>query len=307
MCVDAKAPAVGGAGLEVHRSQGVRTGLKLIPLWLTISVAAFGQNAPVSPLQGTELVRRALAAELNAAQDTTHPMRFELRKTSPRLTTTKEILETRDGSVAILRKVNDQAPSEADLNKEKQRLDGLLADPGKQRHRKQSQIDDTQRALKVLRALPDAFNYQYAGTVMSGSVSAAKFTFSPNPSFVPPDLETEVLTALNGEIWIDPVQVRVMHLQATLQKDVEFGWGVLGRLYKGGWINMDNADIGGGVWRIVRFQMNMSARVLIRTKMFETTEEESHFSPVPATLDYRQGIALLRAGPVQVPAPAAGR
>jgi hypothetical protein len=157
----------------------------------------------------------------------------------------------------------------------------------------------------VLRALPDSFIYQYAGTVASGSVSAAKFTFSPNPNFVPPDLETEVLTALNGEIWIDPVQVRVLHLQASLQKDVEFGWGVLGRLYKGGWVNMDNADVGGGVWRVVRFQMKMSARVLIRTKQFETVEEESHFSPVPAALDYRQGIELLRARPAA--AGAAGR
>jgi hypothetical protein len=99
----------------------------------------------------------------------------------------------------------------------------------------------------------------------------------------------------------------VLHLQASLQRDVEFGWGVLGRLYKGGWLNMDQADVGDGVWRIVRFQMNMSARVLIRTKSFETLEVESHYSPVPATLDYRQGITLLRAGPVQAPAPVAGR
>jgi hypothetical protein len=228
-------------------------------------------------------------------------MRFELRKSSPRLATIKEIVETRDGSVAMLRAVNDQPPGEADARKEQQRLEALLTDPGKQRHRKQSQEEDRQRALKVLRVLPDAFIYQYAGTVTEGSGSAAKFTFSPNPSFVPPDLETEVLTALNGEIWVDPVQVRVMHLQGSLQRDVEFGWGVLGRLYKGGWLNMDQADVGDGVWRVVRFQMNMSARVLIRTKSFETLEVESHFSPVPTTLDYRQGIALLRAGPVQAP------
>jgi hypothetical protein len=284
----------------------VRTVLKLIPLWLIIAAAAPGQNAPVSALQGTELVRRAFAAELSAAQDTTHPMRYQLRKSSPRLTTTKEILETHDGSVAMLRSVNDRPLSEYDAAKEQQRLDALLADPGKQRHRQQGQEEDTQRALKVLRVLPDAFIYQYAGTVTFGSNSAQRFTFTPNPSFDPPDLETHVLTAMTGEVWIDPVQVRVMHLQATLQRDVEFGWGVLGRLYKGGWLNMDNADVGGGVWRVVRFQMNMSARVLIRTKSFATVEEESHFTPVPATLDYRQAIALLRAGPGG-PTPATGR
>jgi hypothetical protein len=267
-------------------------------------MAAPGQNAPVSALQGTELVQRAFAAELSAAQDPSHPMRYQLHKSSPRLTTTKEILETHDGSVAMLRAVNDKPLSEADVTKEQQRLDELLADPGKQKHRRTGQEEDTQKILKVLRAMPNAFIYQYAGMVQAASGNAARFVFSPNPSFVPPDLETQVLTAMTGEVWIDPVQVRVMHLQASLQRDVEFGWGVLGRLYKGGWITIDNADVGGGVWHVVRFQMNMSARVLIRTKSFETLEEESHFSPVSPTLDYRKAIELLRAGPA---APAAGR
>jgi hypothetical protein len=270
-----------------------------------MTVAAPGQNAPVSALQGNELVQRAFAAELGAAGDASHPMRYQLHKSSPHLITTKEILETRDGSVAMLRAVNDKPLSEEDAAKEQERLDELLADPGKQRHRKLGQDEDTQRILKALRAMPNAFLYQYAGPVQGPSGSAMRFVFSPNPNFVPPDLETQVLTAMTGEVWIDPVQVRVMHLQATLKQDVEFGWGVLGRLYKGGWIAIDNADVGGGVWHVVRFQMNMSARVLIRTKSFETIEEESHFSPVPPTLDYRQAIGLLRAGATAVPA--AGR
>jgi hypothetical protein len=282
----------------------VRTVLKFIPIWLTIAVAAPGQNVPVSQVQGMDLVQRALAAELLGLQDTSHPMRYQLHKSSPNLTTTKEIVESRDGSVAMLLSVNDRPLSQADAMKEQQRLDGLLADSGKQRHRKQGQDEDMQRALKVLRVLPAAFVFQYAGTVQAASGSAARFTFTPNPNFTPPDMETEVLTAMSGEIWVDPVQVRVMHLQARLEKDVEFGWGVLGRLYKGGWLNIDSADVGGGVWRVVRFQMNMSARILIRTKAFETVEDESHYSPVPLTLDYRQAVALLRAGPPAAPASA---
>jgi hypothetical protein len=76
---------------------------------------------------------------------------------------------------------------------------------------------------------------------------------------------------------------------------------VLGRLYKGGWITIDQAEVGDGVWRIVKFQMSMSARVLIRTKNFQTTEQESHFEPVPPALDYRQGIAMLRAMGTRAP------
>lgn len=264
-------------------------------------VPACGQNAPVHPLQGMELVQRAFAAELSGLEDTSHPMRYTSRKSSPRLITTKDIIETRDGPVAMIVSVNDHPVAEVDATKEHQRLDDLLADPGKQHHRKQGEEQDLQRAAKVLRVMPNAFLYQYAGPIQAPTGTVARYLFSPNPAFTAPDLETEVLTAMTGEIWIDPVQVRVIHLQGSLQNDVEFGWGVLGRLYKGGWINIDNADIGGGVWRVVHFQINMSARVLIRTRIFETTEDQSHFTVVPPTLDYRQAIAMLRSGSGSAP------
>jgi len=278
----------------------VRTVLTLIPLWFTIPLACYGQNVPTARNQDgnhdVSLVQQALRAELAAAQDPSHPMRYRLRRSSPRLSTTKELIETREGLVAMLVAVNDKPLNVSDAAKEKARLDGLLADPERQRHRKQAEDDDTKRVLKVLRVMPDAFVYQHAGTVVTRSGSAERFLFSPKPGFKAPDMETHVLTAMNGEIWIDSVQVRVVRLQARLEQDVDFGWGVLGRLYKGGWITLDQANVGGGVWRLAKFQMFMTARVLIRTREVETTEEETQYAPVPATLDYRQAIEMLRSG-----------
>lgn len=274
----------------------MRKVLKLIPLRVAIVLLVQGSTAIAIPQEAPDLVQRALAAEMREVQDSSRPMRYQLRKRSPRLTTTKEMIETREGSVAMLVAVNDQPLSVDDEKKEQLRLNQLLADPGKQRHRKQAQDQDTARALKVLRVLPAAFVYRDAGSVAAGSGYAEKFIFSPNPNFDPPDLETQVLTAMNGEIWIDPAQARVVRLEARLQQDVDFGWGVLGRLYRGGWITIDQAEVGGGNWRIVRFQMSMSARVLFRTRTFETTEEETHYSPVPVNLGYREAIALLRSG-----------
>lgn len=223
-------------------------------------------------------------------------MRYVLHKSSPRLTTTKNMVETRDGLVAMLVSVNDQPLTPEDQAREQARLDGLLSDPGKQRHRKQSEDDDTARALKVLRALPAAFVYRDAGPWTAGSGSVELFTFTPNPKYSPPDLETQVLTAMSGELWIDPANARVVRLEGRIQQDVDFGWGILGRLYKGGWITIDQAEVSAGVWRIVKFQMSMSARVVIKTRNFDTTEIESQYAPVPPALSYREGIAMLRSG-----------
>ena len=151
-----------------------------------------GNGQPVSrtgdtlpPAQAQALVTRALANEFRAAQDTSHPMRYQLRKTSPRLTTTKEIYETRDGDVARLIAINDKPLSAADEQKEEARLDALLSDPGKQRHRKQAEDTDAGRALKVLRALPSAFVYQYAGSGVGPTGQCGEIHLPARPEFLP--------------------------------------------------------------------------------------------------------------------------
>lgn len=242
------------------------------------------------------LVQRTLANEARAATDTLHPMRYQLRKASPRLTTTKEICETKDGAVARLIAINDKPLSPTDEQREQARLDSLLSDPGKQRHRKQSENEDTARAMNVLKALPTAFIYHYAGDADGPAGKVERFTFVPNPKFDPPNLESQALTQMAGEIWIDPARERVARLEGHLLQDVDFGWGILGRLYKGGWLVIEQSEIGDHdhPWRIVHFKMGMSARVVFRTKVFDTTEDESEFVPVPVGLGYQQAIRMLR-------------
>ena len=224
-------------------------------------------------------------------------MRYLLHKTTPRLTSTKEIVETKDGEVARLTYVFDKPLSAAAEQQEESRLDALAINPGSQRHRKQSEDADTARALKVLRALPKAFVYQYAGPADSTSGALERFTFNPNPQFSPPDLETQLLTEMTGEILIDRARERVTRLEGHLESDVDFGWGILGRLNKGGWIRIDQADVAGDQWRTVHFQMQMSGRVFIRTRVFDTIEDQTQFTPVPVGMSYQQAIEMLKAEP----------
>jgi hypothetical protein len=102
---------------------------------------------------------------------------------------------------------------------------------------------------------------------------------------------------MTGAIWIDPVKLRVVRLEGHLQRDVDFGWGILGRLNQGGWIVIEQAEVGGGQWRTVHFQMKMSGRVVFKTRVFDTTENESGYEPVPAGLGYQKAIEMLRASP----------
>jgi len=278
----------------------VRRLLTLI-LMLWPAAAFCGQPAgalppSLTPAQTQALVERALATELRAAQDPNHPMRYRLRKSSPRLTSTKEIVETRDGDVARLISLFDKPLSQDDEQKEQARLDGLLSDPNRQQRRKQGEDEDTGIVLKLLRMLPRAFLYQYAGTGAGPAGKVEKFSFRPNPNFSPPDLETQALTSLTGELWIDAAQERVTRLEGHLRQDTDYGWGILGRLDKGGWIVLEQTDVGGHQWRIARFQMKMNLRVVFKIKNFDTIEEMTQYEPLPLGLGYRQAIQMLRSG-----------
>lgn len=271
-----------------------------LPRWLTIvALLLLGSMTSGSATAREDspdlgLVNRALAAELAGVRDTQHPMRYRLHKAGPRLSTIKDIVETKDGAVARLIAINGKPLSAEDEQRELARLDGLLNDPSKQRHRKQSEDDDTGRVLRVIRALPRAFVYQYVGPGNGPHGKVERYAFAPNPGFDPPDIETHALTEMTGEIWIDAAQGRVVRLEGHLQQDVDFGWGILGRLNKGGWIVLEQASVGDRQWRIVHFQMVMSGRILFKTKSFDTTEDETDFAPVPAGIGYTQAIQILR-------------
>ncbi len=266
------------------------------------AVRSYGQPAgatpaTLSPAQAQAYVNHALANEVYAAEGHNLPMQFQLRRSSPRLTTTKTIIETSDGDVARLISVNGKPLSAAAEDKEIARLNGLLSDPSQQLHRKQSEDADTNRALKILRALPAAFLYKYAGAIETPGGLVEKFTFKPNPNYNPPDLETQVLTAMAGEIWINAAADRVVHLEGRLQHGIAFGWGILGHLNKGGWIAIDQANVGDNQWRTTRLQLEMTGRVLFFSKSYDMLEATSHFKPVPVGLSYREAIKMLLSNP----------
>ncbi len=255
----------------------------------------------LSDAQAQALVARALGTELRVARDPSHPMRYMLHRSTPRLTSTKDIIETKDGDVARLLSVNDTPLAPADEQQELARLGTLAANPSLQKHRKDNEEGDAGIVLKLLRMLPNAFLYQYAGTVNGPFGPVHRFTFRPNTRFDPPDIETQALTAMSGELRVDAAQERVIRLEGHLQQDTNYGWGILGKLNKGGWVVLEQADVGDKQWRIVNVQLEMTLRVLFKTKIINTTEQMSRYAPVPAGMDYRQAIQMLRSGPAAAP------
>jgi hypothetical protein len=76
--------------------------------------------------------------------------------------------------------------------------------------------------------------------------------------------------------------------------NVDFGWGILGKLDKGGTIQLEQSDIGGGDWELTSLKLSLKGKALMLKSLdIQLTEQASHFSEVPAGTDYRKAIELL--------------
>jgi hypothetical protein len=243
------------------------------------------------------LVRDATWNELHSSTTERHPFRFRLRKADEKGSTTKEIVQTRDGDVARLIAVNDKPLTPEEQQKETERLNNLLAHPELQAHRQKKEKEDSDRGDEMVRLLPDAFLYTYHGIVPGPNGPSYRLTFQPNPKFLPPDREAEVYHGMAGELWIDVAEKRLTKLDGHLISDVNFGWGVIGRLFKGGQILVEQKDVGMHHWEQIHLRLDLTGKILmVKPLNIQTTEDASDFHPVEKEMTYQDAIKLLQRG-----------
>jgi hypothetical protein len=258
-----------------------------------VSFAAPLRELDPPPEDPVALVRAASWNELHSS-NSGHPFRFRLRKQDENGSTTKDIIETKDGDVARLVAVNDNPLTPDRAKAERDRLDNLLAHPELQAHRHKKEQEDSSRENEMVRLLPDAFIYTYRGIVDTPSGPAWRLEFTPNENFLPPDREAQLYHGMAGELWIDCAQKRMARLDAHLIADVNFGWGVIGRLYKGGTILVIQKDVGENHWETLHLKLNLTGKILmVHNVVFQSTEDSSDHKPVSNTLTYKDAIHIL--------------
>jgi hypothetical protein len=259
--------------------------------------AASGDSTPAWQLAQSnpaELMRQAFSNELANSYGHRSPVRYRLRKVNAKSDTTKIIVETTDGGVARLTAVGGQPLSPLQTQQEIDRLQTLLSDPSLEVHRQKSEMGDAERVQKMMRLLPTAFLYQSAGSAEAADGRMIRLTFEPNPKFSPPDFESRLLTGIRGEIWIAPEDLRVVRVQGRVFRPVDFGWGVLGSLYPGATIQIDQSKTPTCGWQLAHLGLHFRGKALIfKTLRVDVEETASDYEPVPRGWNYKDAVRWL--------------
>ncbi|HVI08626.1 MAG TPA: hypothetical protein VND65_10065 [Candidatus Binatia bacterium] len=267
------------------------------PVCLFAAAQSLQGNFSAAP----ELVRQAVANEVSAANDNSIKHLFRSRKQSPNGSQTRLYVETTDAMAGMTVAYDDKPLSPDQLRGEEGRLAGFIADPEQLKHKHSQEQQNADRTLRIVKALPEAFEYDPAGeergteTMGKEGVRLIRLNFRPNPNYHPPSRVEDVLEGMQGYVLIDPVAKRIAKIDGTLMKEVAFGWGILGHLDKGGHFIVEQKELGDGSWEITRMALDFHGKLLLfKTIAINSEEVLDDFHRVPADTSFAQGVDMLK-------------
>lgn len=270
---------------------------------LLLATTSFaGQPATVSPSQDPAgLVRKAVQNEIKAANDDTAHFLFRGIRTTAKGSTTKLYVETKEATAGLTVAYNGKPLTAEQRRAEEARVERFVNHPEELRKKREKEHEEAERTMRIVRALPDAFLFEYTGEEQgSDGIGRAgdplvRLQFRPNPRYQPPSRVEEVLTAMQGYVLVDAVGYRIASIDGTLFKEVTFGWGILGHLDRGGHFLVHQQEVGNNLWEISNMSLSFTGKILlVKNLSIISTETFSGFRQVPSDLTFAQALELLK-------------
>ena len=217
---------------------------------------------------------------------------YRVEKRVASQTTVAQEVETVSGPVYRVFVRQGKPLDQAAQKKETERLNNLVRNHAEQARMKQDHEAEEERLQRLIAAMPDAFTYSYDG-MADGSL---RLSFHPNPAYNPPTYETRVYHALAGEIWIQPQLKRLVKLDGHITNEIDFGFGLLGKIEKGGTFQIGREQVSDTRWKTSLLDVHISGRIVF----FKAISKDQHevrtaFKPVQSDLSVQDAVAMLDA------------
>lgn len=239
------------------------------------------------------LVHAVVANELAAdANDHSRWMYRDDNKT-PELRTVKLVIQTSEGDLSKIVQKNGHPLTSEEQREDEQRIDAFVRDASLRQKQKQDHAQDSQRASSLTKMLPDAFLWTMTGQ----NDAETTLSFQPDPHFDPLTRESRVFAAMAGTMVVDTKQKRIKQLKGTLTRNVNFGYGLLGKLEKGGTFEIQRQQIAPGVWDITNTHIHIQGHALIFKSIGEQQDEvTTQYHPTPPSLTLAAAAKMLKDG-----------
>jgi hypothetical protein len=253
---------------------------------LVLAVASFASSLRAQDPKA--IVSAAVTSELNANRIDHSAFMYRDHDVTPDHDTLYFMVETPQGN--LRKKLEDHGHP---LSPDQRRADAaaiqaLVSDSSLMQKQRQNDQHDGEQAEQMLKLLPVA----YIWTIASEKGDLVTLNFRPDPNFDPSNMEARVLSAMAGQIVVDRDGNRIATIRGSLVDDVKFGFGILGRLRKGGSFDVERREVAPHHWQITESHIHISGRALFFKSIGDQEDEvKTDFHPSPAqTLQQAQQI-----------------
>jgi hypothetical protein len=211
----------------------------------------------------------------------------------PGIHTVKLVIETSQGDLSKTLERDGQPLTPQAQKEDEQKMDAFVHDADLRQKQKRRHEQDSEKANSLTKLLPDAFLWTFA----KQDNDETTLRFEPDPQFHPPTREARVFAAMAGEMVVNTKQKRIQQLKGKLTRDVNFGYGLLGKLQKGGTFEIERQQVAPGVWNITATHIHIQGHALIFKSIGEQQDEmTSHYHPTPQSLSLAAAAQMLKDG-----------
>jgi len=246
-------------------------------------------RAQSPPQSAHDLVKDVVYNELQERRQVSL-WQYRVEKRVAAQTTVERAVETRSGLVRRVIARQGRELDQAAQKKETDRLNNLVRNTAEQARMKQEYEAEEQRVERLIGAMPEAFLYAYDG-MTEGNL---RLSFRPNPAYNPQSYEGRVYHALAGEVWIQPRLKRLVKIDGRIDSEIDFGYGLFGRIEKGGTFVIGREQVAPTRWKTSLLDVHVSGRIVF----FKTISKDQHelrsgFQPVALNFSVQDAVALL--------------
>ncbi|MFY9844018.1 MAG: hypothetical protein WCD02_03420 [Terriglobales bacterium] len=113
----------------------------------------------------------------------------------------------------------------------------------------------------MMEQLSKALDFRLLGEQTLGPYKVYVLKATPHSGYKPPNYETEVLTGMEGELWIDEKTFQWVKVEATVIRPVSIG-GFLAEVEPGTCFELEKTSMEGRIWVPKHFAIKSQAKVL---------------------------------------------
>ncbi len=263
-------------------------------LWVIIGIMPCTQAASSGFAQQTvparQLIREVVNNELQ--DHNSHGFwRYWVRQRTDSENRLVEEVETNDGPIKLVVSTNGHPPDLQTRDEEQSRLARLIRSPQDQASHRRAYEEDEHHIALVMQMLPEAFVFEDAGI----ENDCRHLRYRPDPAYIARTIEARIIHSMAGDVWIDARTKRLSRLDGHLDDNIDFGFGLLGRIDRGGWFRIQRQQVSPSEWKTIGLEVHLNGRaILFKCIARETSEVRGGFTPVPRGTTIAEGVKILR-------------